>query len=45
MKWLNGSKCFVLFLILAAYSTMSAPSLFADDAEARAIMERVDARD
>ena len=45
MKLLNGNRCFVLFLILAAYSAMSAPSLFADDAEARAIMERVDARD
>ena len=45
MKWVNGSKCFVLSLILAAYSAMFAPLLLADDAEARAIMERVDARD
>jgi hypothetical protein len=44
MKWAKG-RCFVGFLVLAAWVGASAPALFADDPEARAIMERVDGRD
>jgi hypothetical protein len=44
MKWVN-ERCFVCLLVLVACTAMSTPTLFADDPEARAIMERVDARD
>jgi hypothetical protein len=44
MKWSKGA-CLVGFLVLATCTGMFAPPLFAEDPEARAIMERVDARD
>ena len=44
MRWAN-ERCVVGFLALATWVGMSAPAVFADDPEARAIMERVDARD
>jgi hypothetical protein len=44
MKWIDG-RFFVVISLFVAYTALFAPSLFADHPEARAIMERVDARD
>jgi hypothetical protein len=44
MKWMNG-RCFVGSLVLAACTAMWTPAVLAENPEARAIMERVDARD
>ena len=44
MKWMKGKHVAVL-LVLGAWTAIPGPWLLADDPEARAIMERVDARD